>query len=91
MNYALKTVLEKALDNPTSGKFTESLDIIYTKLLVLPLQRAWSKKTSERKFGEKMANCIDCKDTYIVSKKRHSRKNQCERCYYTDYYWLENE
>jgi hypothetical protein len=96
MNYALKKVLEKALDNPTSGKFTEPLDVIYTKLLVLPLQRAWSKKTGEqkRKFGEKMANlaltakCFDCKDTYIVNKKRHSRANLCERCYDIEYYWL---
>lgn len=96
MNYALKTVLEKALDNPTSEKFSEPLDVIYTKLLVLPLQRAWSKKTSEQKreFGEKMAKlaltakCIDCNDTYIVSRKRHSRQNLCERCYDTEYYWL---
>jgi hypothetical protein len=96
MNYALKTVLEKALNNPTSARYTDSLDIIYNKLLVIPLQKAWSNKTKEQKrsFGEKMANlakkssCVDCKTIYIVNKKRHSRNNLCERCYDIEYYWL---
>ena len=92
MNYALKTILEKALNNPTSEIYKEPLDIIYSKLLVIPLQRAWSKMSCEqkRKFSEKKANlvkksdCMECKCTYKVNRYSQSVMNLCESCYYSD-------
>ena len=94
MNYVLKTTLEKALTNPHSDKYKIPLDIILTKLIVIPLQRAWSKMTSEekRKFSEKAKtlirkrNCIDCRELFILTSKRHSERGQCVDCYYMDKY-----
>ena len=94
MNRTLKNVLEKALSDPTSSKYEKELDIIFEKLVVIPLQKAWRLMTKEQKqalsqnFQKliKKRNCIDCKEVFIINNKRHSERGQCVDCYYMDKY-----
>lgn len=94
MNHSLRAVLEKALTDPVSSRYEKQLDIMFTKLTVIPLQRAWSKMTETKKqaFSQnfpklmKKRSCMDFKKLFILSNKRHSENGQCVDCYYMDKY-----
>lgn len=94
MNHVLKAVIEKALTDPASSRYEKQLDIMFTKLTVIPLQRAWSKmtKTQKQAFSHnfpklmKKRSCMDCKELFILNNKRHSERGQCADCYYMDKY-----
>jgi hypothetical protein len=98
MNKTLKNVLEKALDDPASGKYETQLDIIFEKLIVIPLQKAWRSMTTEQKqiitqnFPKliKKRTCLDCNNEFILNNKRHSDRGQCESCYYSDKYCFDD-
>jgi len=90
MNYALKAVIEKAIYMP---ELSDTLDIIYTKLIVIPFQKAWRSKSSEQRlaFGQSMRlkkrRCLDCKTEYMCPKQR----DFCTDCYYQYKYRLDYE
>jgi len=94
MNRTLKNLLEKALDDPISGKYTTQLDIIFEKLIVIPLQKAWRSMTHIQKqiISQKLPKlikkikCIDCNCEFLANNRRHSVRRQCENCYYSDKY-----
>jgi len=48
MNIALRIILEKAFEyRKAREERDEALDLIYTKLLILPIQRSWRSKHSK--------------------------------------------
>lgn len=50
MNLAFKLIIDKAFEYPThEAKRNEALDTIYTKLIVLPLQKSWRSKSPSQK------------------------------------------
>jgi hypothetical protein len=49
MNIALKIIIEKAIEYPKSlNERDAALDQIFTKLLILPIQRSWRAKLAWR-------------------------------------------
>ena len=68
MNIAFKFMIDKAFEYPTDEtKRNAALDTIYTKLIVLPLQRSWrSKSPSEKRMVSETiqknlyTECFEC-------------------------------
>jgi hypothetical protein len=68
MNTALKLVIDKAIDYPLAAeKRDAALDTIYTKLIVLPLQKSWRSKSPSEKRAVSEAiqknlytECFEC-------------------------------
>ena len=54
MNIALKIIIDKAIEYLEAPSARDAaLDLIYTKLLILPIQRAWrSKRTWRSKYSK---------------------------------------
>jgi hypothetical protein len=49
MNIALKIIIDKAIEYLEAPSARDAaLDLIYTKLLILPIQRAWRSKQAWR-------------------------------------------
>ena len=87
MNRAFKIILEKATADARDPRIIAALDDIYTKLLVVPLQRAFTRGHVKRSSSEH--TCDDCKITHDVSFYNQVGRQPCFDCRQRDRYMAE--
>ena len=87
MNNTFKILLDKAIDNPKNlEKMDTALGEIYTKLIVLPIQKSWRSKSPSEKM--KVAGYIqhilykECIECNMIVKTRGNLT--CLDCYLGD-------
>jgi hypothetical protein len=93
MNRAFKIILEKATADARDPRILAALDDIYTKLLVVPLQRAFAQRmTTQRESATDSTlehTCVDCKITHDVSFYNKVGRQPCFDCRQRDRYMSE--
>ena len=87
MNRALKIILEKATADARDARLIEALDAIYTKMVVVPLQRAWTRGFTKGCNSEH--TCDDCNETRAVSHYNHFGRQPCFDCRQRDRFMAE--
>jgi hypothetical protein len=90
MNTCIKVLIDKAIHYPKEKEARDAaLDVIYAKLIVIPLQKAWRNKSDEDKkmiskfiLNQNYRLCWEC-DTPFLSQ---SCRTACVDCYYEEKY-----
>ena len=90
MNTCFKVLIDKAIHYPKEKDTRDAaLDVIYAKMIVIPLQKAWRNKSDEDKkmisefiINTKCKICFWCSSIY----SSNSTRDVCYDCYYEEKY-----